>query len=69
MQESEIHCAVNSRMQERRSWDSKIGMRNLHRHKGKILLRLSEQGRALGQPLKVRDVENAVGSDSQKGGS
>lgn len=31
MQETENHCVVNSRVQERRSWDRKIGMGNLHK--------------------------------------
>lgn len=33
MRETENHCAVSSRMQERRSLNRKVGMANLHRHR------------------------------------
>lgn len=33
MQETENHCAVSSRMQERRSLDRKAGMADLRRHR------------------------------------
>lgn len=68
MQETENHCAVNSRMQERRSWDRKVGMGNLHEE---------TQAKFYSDCLNKAELWDSrekfetcwVGSDSQKCGS